>query len=62
MAVIRDEMIVSTNAISPGTNRLELSRVGLNRVRTCALMIMARGLSAWRGAPDGPGPRVTNSC
>ena len=35
IAVISEEMIVSTNAISPGTNRLELSRVGLNRVRTC---------------------------
>ena len=34
IAVISDEMIVSTNAISPGTNRFELSRVGLKRMRT----------------------------
>ena len=34
MAVISDEMIVSTKAISPGTKRFELSRVGLNRMRT----------------------------
>src|SRR4051794_13403884 len=34
IAVISDEMIVSTNAISPGTNRFELARVGLNRIRT----------------------------
>ncbi len=38
MAVINDEMIVSTNAISPGTNRFELSRVGLKRMRTCGTM------------------------
>ena len=34
IAVISDEMIVSTNAIRPGTNRFELSRVGLKRMRT----------------------------
>ena len=34
IAVISDEMIVSTNAIRPGTNRFELSRVGLKRIRT----------------------------
>src|SRR3954464_10905011 len=44
IAVISDEMIVRTNAIRPGTNRLELWRVGLNRVRTCALIVKAPGL------------------
>jgi hypothetical protein len=34
-------MIVSTKAIRPGTNRLELSRVGLNRMRTSGTMRMA---------------------
>ena len=36
MAVISVARMVSTKAISPGTNRLELSRVGLNRMRVVA--------------------------
>src|SRR4051812_27232833 len=44
IAVISDEMIVRTNAIRPGTNRFELWRVGLNRVRTCALIVKGPGL------------------
>ena len=38
MAVIRAEMIVRTNAISPGTKRFLLSRVGLNRMRVTGTM------------------------
>ena len=33
MAVISDEMMVSTKAISPGTKRFALLRVGLKRMR-----------------------------
>src|SRR4051812_12007257 len=62
IAVISDEMIVRTNAISPGTNRFELWRVGLNRVRTCALIVNPPGLL---GAPTLPGllrePRPTSA-
>ena len=43
MAVMSAEMIVSTNAISPGTNRFELSRVGLKRMRTAGTMRTAPG-------------------
>src|SRR6267143_5139080 len=38
MAVISDEMIVRTNAMRPGTNRFELSRVGLKRMRLWGTM------------------------
>ena len=48
MAVISDEMMVSTNAISPGTNRFELSRVGLNRIRLSGTIATV-------------GPRLANS-
>ena len=43
IAVISDEMIVSTKAISPGTNRFELSRVGLKRMRISGTMRIAGG-------------------
>ena len=38
IAVISAEMTVNTNAISPGTNRFELARVGLKRMRASAAM------------------------
>ncbi len=40
IAVMSAEMIVSTNAISPGTNKFELSRVGLKRKRTRGTIVI----------------------
>ena len=66
MAVISDEMIVSTNAIRPGTNRFELSRVGLKRMRTSGAMTMrdaratdgvGRGAAARAGSRRSPPAR-----
>ena len=41
IAVISAEMMVSTKAMSPGTNRFELARVGLKRIRASGTMRMA---------------------
>ena len=57
IAVISDEMIVSTNAIRPGTKRLELSRAGLNRIRTSGTMVTRRAAGA-----GGESPTCATSC
>ena len=44
-ATLNDEMIVSTNAISPGTKRFELWRVGLKRMRTVGTMRTLRPIA-----------------
>ncbi len=49
IAVISAEMIISTIAISPGTKRFVLSRVGLKRDRACGTICTIpapRGCSA----------------
>ena len=46
IAVISDDTIVSTKAIRPGTNRFELRRVGLKRMRTAGVMRTARACAA----------------
>ena len=61
-AVISADVIVSTIAMRPGTNRFALSRVGLKRMRTCGTMRTPLGapLGAALGMPLGAPRRAAS--